>query len=435
MQRSLSRLWLALMLLVTLVAAACGGGDGGEGGEKKEGQAAECSAEGLEAESAAAKGGDQTSLRLAQVDQPTKKTLVIGAFGDRTGGNSQLIVPSHNGAQLAIDQANAKGDLPVTLEFRPVDNKDAATNINTAIPIAQQFISDPSVIGVVGGGFSGETGATGGLFSSAGLLLISASATRVDLTEQGWKTFFRGLANDDDQGKAAAPLFEALNCREVAVINDKSAYGQGLTQVVVPALKDADIDVVLDEGIEPTTDYTALVDSVLAEDPQAVFYGGYSTEFQLLVRQLREKGYEGVIASGDGSKTATLGADIGKEAAEGVILLCPCGDPNVSDDPEAKEFAQEYSDAFKVQPEIYAAEGFDVANVIIEGIRACGRGGADAVTRQCVVDEVKKINYEGLTKTFKFTEKGQVTPGPIVVYVIRDAKITEVGPVRELRRS
>ena len=205
MQRSPSRLWLALLLCLAFVAAACGG-DGDKGGDQRR-QAAECSTEGL-GERSAAGGGD--SFRLAQAGEAAKKTLVIGAFGDRTGGNSQLIVPSHNGAQLAIDQANAKGDLPVNLEFRPVDNKDAATNINTAIPIAQQFISDPSVIAVMGGGFSGETGATGGLFSEAGLLLISASATRVDLVEQGWKTFFRGLANDDDQGKAVGPLFEPL---------------------------------------------------------------------------------------------------------------------------------------------------------------------------------------------------------------------------------
>jgi branched-chain amino acid transport system substrate-binding protein len=430
MQRSRSRLWLALLLCLALVAAACGG-DGDGGGEKRR-QAAECSTEGLRERSAAADGG---SFRLAQAGQPGKKTLVIGTFGDRTGANSQIIIPSHNGAQLAIDQANAKGDLPVNLEFRPVDNKDAATNINTAIPIAQQFIADPSVIAVMGGGFSGETGATGGLFSGAGLLLISASATRVDLVEQGWKTFFRGLANDDDQGKAVGPLFEALNCRRVAVVNDKSAYGQGLAQVVVPAVRDAGMEVVLDEGIEPTTDYTALVDSVLAEDPEAVFYGGYASEFQLLAKQLREKGYDGLIASGDGSKTATIGTDIGAEAAEGVILLCPCGDPNASSDPKAREFARAYSDRFKVQPEIYAAEGYDVANVTIEAIRACGRGGADAVTRQCVVEEVRKIDYEGVTKRFRFAENGQVTPGPIVVYVIRDGKITEVGPVEEVAGS
>jgi branched-chain amino acid transport system substrate-binding protein len=257
----------------------------------------------------------------------------------------------------------------------------------------------------------------------------------VDLVKQGWKTFFRGLADDDAQGKAAAPVFETLNCKTLAVVNDKSAYGQGLAQVVAPTAKDAGVDVVLDEGIEPTADYTALVDSVLAKDPDALFYAGYASEFQLVVKQLREKGYEGLIASGDGSKTATLGSDIGEDAAEGVVLLCPCGDPNASSDPKDQAFAKDYKAAFDVQPEIYAAEGYDVANVTIEAIRSCGEGGASGITRQCVVDEVSKIDYEGLTKRFRFAENGQVTPGPIIVYVIKDGKITEIGPAADLEKS
>lgn len=424
--RSRSTWLLALLLAFFMVGASCAKkdeGDTGGGGT----QAAACTTERLESAAVARFAGVSRGPVLAQA----KPKLVIGSFGDRTGANSQLIVPSHQGMQMAIDEANAKGDLPVTLEFRPIDNKDA--NKDTATPIAQSLINDPTVIAVLGGGFSGETGATGQLFSDANLLFFTASATRVDLVSQGFKTFFRGLGDDDSQGKAVVPLFEALECESLAVVNDKSAYGQGLAQVVSPAAKTAGIDVVLDEGIEPTTDYTTVVDSIIAKDPQAVFYGGYASEFRLFAKQLRDKGYEGLIASGDGSKTATIGEDIGVEQSEGVVLLCPCADPNVSTDPAAQKFAKDFKAKFGAEPSIYAAEGYDVANITIRAIGECGKGGASGVTRACVVEKVRDTKgYKGLTKTFEFEANGQVKEQSVIVFLIKGGKITEVGPINEI---
>jgi branched-chain amino acid transport system substrate-binding protein len=433
MKRSRSSIWLAFMLVLSLGAAACGGGT--KSSTSKSPAAAGCNSGDLKVAAA----GTEASYRLAeatpQATGGAKKTLVIGAFGDRTGGNSQIIIPSHNAEKLAIDQANAKGDLPVTLSYDPRDNKDAASNVNGAIPLAQQFIANPNVVGVLGGGFSGETGAVGNLFSNAGLLLFSPSATRVDLVKQGWKTFFRGLADDDAQGKAVVPMFQAAGCKKIAVVNDKSAYGQGLAQVVVPAAKSAGVSVVLDEGIEPTTDYTSLVDSVLAKNPDGLFYAGYASEFQLVVKQLKEKGYDGLIASGDGSKSGTIGTDIGVPASDGVVLLCPCGDPNVSKDPKAQQFAADYKKAYNVAPDIYSAEGYDVANVTIEAIRECGKAGAAGITRQCVVDKVRGSNYPGLTKTFVFEPDGQVKNQTVEVYLIKDGKLGEVGPIDKLKKA
>ena len=424
--RNRSASLIALLMAFVLVGAACAkkddGGTGG-GGET----AAACSVEKLESASASRFAGVSRGPVLAQA----KKKLVIASFGDRTGANSQLIVPSHNGMALAIEEANKKGDLPVLLEFKPVDNKDA--NKDTATPIAQSFINDPSVIAVLGGGFSGETGATGQLFSDAGLLFFTASATRVDLVKQNFKTFFRGLGDDDAQGNAVVPLFEAIGCDSLAVVNDKSAYGQGLAQVISPAAKTAGIDVVLDEGIEPTTDYTTIVDSIIAKDPQSVMYAGYASEFRLFAKQLRDKGYKGIIVSGDGSKTATIATDIGETQSEGVVLLCPCGDPNVSSDPAAQKFVKAFTDKFGEAPGIYAAEGYDVTNLTIAAIAACGKGGADGITRACVVEEVRKTKgFKGLTKSFEFEANGQVKEQTVVVFLIKGGKITEVGPISEI---
>jgi len=415
-------------MLLMLILAACGdGGNGGNGGNGGTQASEDCDPSVLEpAQEVASAASTDGSYKLAQA----KPDVVIGTFGDRTGENSQIIVPSHNAMELAVRQANEAGDLPVNLVFRALDNRDGRPD--TAPAIAQQFIGDPSVVAVLGGGFSGETAATGQLLADAGLLFFSASATRPDLTEQGWETFFRGLANDNDQGTAVIDAFEHLGCQRIAIIDDKSQYGEGLGNVAAQEAEAAGLEIVLDESIEPTTDYTALVDSVIAADPQAVFYSGYAAQFQLVARQLRERGYEGVIASGDGSKEEDIGESIGPEDAENVLLTCPCPDINLSDDPDAQAFVETYEEQFNERPAIYAAEGYDVANTTIAAIRTCGEDGPEAVTRECVVDNVRQSNYEGITKTMEFEENGQVRTGAVSLFVIRDGVVREVGPVNEL---
>lgn len=448
---------LSLLMLLMLILAACGGGDDGGGGGGGTTASGDCDPETLEpaqavgdespapAGTASPTGGTSPAATTSPEATSTattspsaaayslaqaEPTVTIGTFGDRTGENANIIIPSHNAMDLAVRQANEAGDLPVNLVFKPLDNRNGAAD--TAPAIAQQFIGDPSVVAVLGGGFSGETGATGQLFSEAGLLFFSASATRPDLTEQGWETFFRGLANDNDQGSAIIEVFEHLGCERIAIVDDKTQYGEGLGNVAGAAAEDAGLDVVLDESIEPTTDYTALVDSVIAADPQALFYSGYAAQFQLVARQLREKGFEGIIASGDGSKEEAIGEKIGQQEAENVLLTCPCPDINLSPDEDAQAFVEAYEEQWNERPGIYAAEGYDVANTTIDAIRQCAEDGADAVTRECVVENVRNSSYDGITKTMEFDENGQVETGAVSLFIVKDAVVREVGTVDSL---
>lgn len=420
--------WLSLLLSLAIVGTACGGArNAGRTPSPSATAAARCSSDKLSpAQAASAAGAGLPAFRLAQA----KPTLTIGTFGDRTGDNAQIVLPSNKAMQLAINQANQKADLPVTLAFKPLDNRGGKGD--TAIPVAQQLIGDPSVVAVLGGAFSAEVASTGRLFSDAGLLFFTAVATRPDLTESGFKTFFRGVANDNTQGSAIISVFKFLGCNKVAVVDDKSAYGAGLGNVAASEAKNAAMNVVLRESIEPTTDYTSLVDSVLSKNPEALFYAGYASEFQVLAKQLRDKGYEGVIASGDGSKSETIGRDIGVAQSQGIVLTCPCPDINISKDPAARKFVSDYKAAYNENPGIYAAEGYDVANVTIDAIRRCGTGGAAAITRACVVDKVRGSSFQGVTKKFEFSPNGQVKTGDVSVFVVRNGKVAEVGPAGKI---
>jgi branched-chain amino acid transport system substrate-binding protein len=363
--------------------------------------------------------------------QGAKKTVKIGFLGDLTGGNAGLIIYEHKAAQLAIKQANAKGDLPVTLALAAQDNKDGAAN--TAPALAQRLIADQAVLGVVGPGFSGESKTTGALFCEAGLVTVTPSATNPDLTKNGWKTFFRALATDAVQGGQTGDyIVNGLKKKNVAVVNDKSEYGAGLGTAVVDSIKKAGGNVVLDQGIEPTTDYTSLIDSVNAKKPDILYYSGYDKEAPLVLKQYRSRGGTAQFMGGDGDKGTNFLKE-GGTATEGAILTCPCLDPNASTDARAQKFAAEYKAAYNEEAGIYSSEGWDATQMLIAAIKA---GGANA-TRKSVLDYITNLkDFKGLSKTFNWTSDHEVVGGEITfVYEVKNGRYTLLGKATELAKS
>jgi branched-chain amino acid transport system substrate-binding protein len=169
---------------------------------------------------------------------------------------------------------------------------------------------------------------------------------------------------------------------------------------------------------------------LLSDEPDLVYYAGYSSQSSLVVKQYREKGGEAVFMTGDGSKDQTF-LDQGKPQHEGSLLTCPCGDATQSDDPELKAFAQKYQARFKVPAGVYAAEGWDVAQIFIAAIKA---GGANA-TRASVLEYVTNLkDYDGLTKTFNWTETHEIPEENLEVYAYRveSGKYKLLGTLEEL---
>jgi len=375
--------------------------------------------------------GSNLSL-VGQVRAQGKPVVKVGFIGDLTGSNSSLVVGSRDGAKLAFKLANAAGDLPVTVEFVPLDNKEAGEA--TAAPLAQQLINDAATVAVIGPAFSGETSVATPLFCRAGLTNITPSATRVDLTAQGWQTFFRGLGDDDQQSAAAAKVMVAKGFKKIAVVNDKSAYGQGLAQGIVKKLRETSgVSVVLDEGIAITTNYTSLVDSLLTKKPDAVYYAGYVAQAPLVLKQMRNKGLTAQFLSGDGSKEDKFISTAGKPVAEGTLFTCPCLDPSVSTDPAALDFSAKFKAEYGHTAPIYAAEGWDLAQIYIAAFKA------GKTTRKAILDFVTDLkDFQGLTKTFNWTTDPAALHEPtqkgVNIYAIKDGKIVLLGPVEEVAK-
>jgi branched-chain amino acid transport system substrate-binding protein len=351
-----------------------------------------------------------------------KKTYTIAYQGPLSGDNKQLGINMDNGVQLAIEQAKADGDLDFDLKYANADDGGDPAKAPTA---AQKLIDDASVIAVVGPAFSGATAAAEPLFSQANLVSVTPSATRADLTSLGFTTFLRVITGDNIQGvKVADYLAKGLKTKKVYVIDDKSAYGAGLTKFVKDQLKTNGVTVV-EEGIAPTKDYSAVATKVAGSGADAVYYGGYYAELALLTKALKAAQFKGIIASDDGAKDDQY-VKQGGAATEGTYISCPCG-PTAEND-AAKKFAADYKAKFGVDPGTYSAEAFDATNAIIAAMK-----GIDGdITREAVVEAVKKVEHEGVTHTIKFDDKGEGGTGDIFIYQVKSGKIELLGKTDEL---
>jgi branched-chain amino acid transport system substrate-binding protein len=345
----------------------------------------------------------------------------IGFFGALTGPNSpQLGINEKNGAQLAVNQFNEKNpDCKVTLV-----TFDSQGDPAQAPALAQKAVQNKKLLGIVGPAFSGESKVADPIFNEAGMPIITASATNPPLAENGWKVFHRVVGNDNSQGPAAAKYITSeLKAKKVAVLDDASEYGKGLADIVRKDLKDGGADVVASESIDPKAqDFSSTVTKVKGSAADVVYYGGYYAEAGRLVKQLRDGGVTATFVSDDGVLDDKYIEGAGAQAAEGSIITCPCS-PVESIQGGAK-FKADYKAAFNTDPGTYSAEAFDAANVLLEVIK----NGADTTAK--VLDALKSVDYQGITKPIKFNDKGEISEITVYAYKVQGGKIIPVGPIK-----
>jgi branched-chain amino acid transport system substrate-binding protein len=369
----------------------------------------------------------------------TKPTFDLAYEGPLSGGDAQLGLNMEYAVEYAINQANSGrsqfGKLPFTLKYVSKDDQGSATISPTD---AQELVSNPSVIAVVGPAFSSATKAAEPTFSAHSLATVSPSATATALATSGWHNFFRDVADDSVQGPADANyVVQTLHLTKLYVSNDASTYGEGLAAAfAAQATKDG---ATVTTGTFPgTTQCTAGTGSptqypddaatVVSAKPQAVFYGGYYCDLGLLLGALSKAGYTGKVMSGDGSDSSALIAGTNPpSAANGAYLTCPCA--VLGNTKADKAFAAGFTKLAKFPPAIYSGEAFDAANTIIAELQILSRskGGVMSITRANVVNGLHKIVYHGLTKTVSFEKNGNIAGDDIYVNQVINGKLVQLG--------
>lgn len=345
----------------------------------------------------------------------------IAFFGALTGPSASIGTTMKNGVDLAVEQYNVKHrDCTVGVEATDSEG-DPAKAGGLALELAQK----EDVVAVVGPAFSGESEAANPTFESAGIPLITPSATRTTLSGKGWKVFHRAVANDDAQGPAAGNyLRSVLRSDKVFVVDDQSAYGAGLADAVKGVLGTSVVgtDKVAAEGKQ--TDFSATVSKVKASGATAVFYGGYFQNAGLLTKQLRDAGVTAQFVAGDGVNDPGFAKVAGNAAAEGAVVTCPCAPANKA----GGTFVTDYRAKYGTDPGTYADVAFDATNVFLTGIEA-GR-----TTRAALLDYLGTVEYAGVANTYKFTATGELDPSKLVVWAFT-VKAGAVVADREVPRG
>jgi branched-chain amino acid transport system substrate-binding protein len=354
---------------------------------------------------------------------PQEMVVKIGHAAPLTGGIAHLGKDNENGSRLAIEQANAKG---ITIDgkkvkFEIVAEDDEAKPDRGPI-IAQKFV-DAKVAGVVGHLNSGVTIPASDVYNKAGIPMISGSATNPKLTEQGFKVTFRVVGRDDQQGPAIASYLAAeFKPKTVAVIDDATAYGEGLANEVEKTLKAAGVNVLpREKGTDKTTDWKAVLTKVRGRKPDAIFYGGMDATGGPLLKQGRELGIKSVFAFGDGACTEEMKKLAGDANAEGMI----CSQAGLPVQAAAPAFLEAYKARFNADPILYSPFTYDATNLLIAAMQK-----ANSADPAKYLPELAKISYSGATGKIEFDDKGDRKDAEMTVFTIKGGKLEPVAIVK-----
>ncbi|MDD5295595.1 MAG: branched-chain amino acid ABC transporter substrate-binding protein [Rhodocyclaceae bacterium] len=337
----------------------------------------------------------------------------IGQASPLTGPQAHLGKDNENGVRLALEEANAKGVEVggAKVKFELVSEDDQADPKQGTL-VAQKLV-DGKVAGVLGHLNSGTTIPASRIYSEAGLPQVSPSATNPKYTQQGFKTAFRVMANDVQQGKVLGSYaVNKLNAKAIAIIDDRSAYGQGLADEFQKAVEAAGGRIVAREFTnDKATDFTAILTKVKSKSPDLVFYGGMDSQAGPMARQIKALGVKAPMLFGDGGCTTEF-SKLAGDAAEGNYCSLP-GVP-LEKMSGGTEFKARFKARFNVDIQLYAPYAYDAANVMIDAMKR-----ANSTDPKRYLPLLGKTDFPGVTGRIVFDDKGDLMNGAITLYQSR----------------
>ena len=353
---------------------------------------------------------------------PPSIEIKIGHVAPLTGGIAHLGKDNENGARLAVEEANAakiKIDGKDTKFTLVAEDDQADPKVGTTV--AQKLV-DAKVAGVVGHLNSGTTIPASAIYNQAGIPVITGSATNPKLTEQGFKVTFRTVGRDDQQGPAIASYLAAnKKPKLVAVIDDATAYGEGIADEVEKTLKAANIKVLAREkGTDKTTDWKAVLTKLRGRKPDAVFYGGMDATGGPLLKQGRELGMKAVFSFGDGACTDKM-RELAGEAADGLL----CSQAGIPPQAADKKFLDAFKKRFNVDPILYAPFTYDGTNLLVEAMKK-----ANSPDPTKYLPELAKISYMGATGKIEFDQKGDRKDAEMTIFTMKGGKLDPIAIVK-----
>src|SRR3954470_14434395 len=356
------------------------------------------------------------------------KTYKLGFVGALSGDYAQLGINEKQGAQLAIEQAMSSGKYDFKVSLEPEDSQGDPTQ---AKPAAATLIADPSVVAVIGPAFSGESEAVNPDFCAANPAMptVTPSASKGTLQTHGWKCWHRIIPNDNVEGSQGADWLARTGAKKAFVLDDLSAYGQGVANTMAKELKAKSVAVVT-KGVDGTStkNYNPIAQTITASGADALFYGGYDAQAALLAKSLKSAGFKGRTVTGNGGKSSVFTKNAGP-AGNGWYFTCGCQDATTA--ASAKQFTTDYQSKFNTPPSTYSPEAFDATNLVLDAI---SKGTAPA-TRQSVLEQLNKEDFQGITTTIKFASDGELASSSLIVNLYRQegGTIKSLGNINQVK--
>src|SRR5512139_1125579 len=330
--------------------------------------------------------------------------IKIGVAAPMTGDQAKIGTDLRNGVTLAAEEWNVKGGvLGKKIEVVAVDDQH---DPKQAVSVANKLLNE-RVAGVVGHFNSSCSIPSSDVYNRGGVPMISPGSTNPQLTEKGYRGVFRVCGRDDQQGQVGAEfVINKLNLKRIAVVHDKTTYGQGLADEFRKFVK-GKVEIVYYGGIiQGDKDFKTVLTSVREKSPQLIYFGGIYPEAGLLVKQAKEINMTVPFMSGDGSIDPKFIEIAGDKAAEGTYLTFSPDPKNI---PEAKVFIEKYAARFgELGP--YSIYAYEAMNILLTAIRE-----ANTTEGKVVADTLHSREFPVSLGKIRFTEKGDVSVAPYIV--------------------
>jgi len=340
----------------------------------------------------------------------------IGHVAPLTGGSAQQGKDNENGARLAIEEINAKGLVingqKITLELDPQDD---AGDPRTATQVAQKLVDD-KVAAVVGHETSGTSIPASKIYSDAGIVQISPSATNPTYTLQGFKTTYRVVATDAQQGPALANYAaKVMKVKTVAVVDDSTSYGQGLANEFEKNAKALGLNVVSHDATnDKAVDFRAILTKIKGENPDAIMYGGMDATGGPFAKQAKQLGMRAKILAGDGVCTSSIAALAGNGTDN---IVCSEAGMGLEKMDGGAAFEAKYEKRFGQHIQLYAPYTYDAVYIIVDAMKR-----AKSTDPAKIVAAMPATDYKGVIGETTFDSKGDLKHGVISLYGYKDGK-------------
>ena len=361
---------------------------------------------------------------VAGMASAQEQVVKIGHVAPISGAQAHYGKDNENGARMAIEDLNAQG---VTIGGKKIkfelQGEDDAADPKQGTAAAQK-LCDSKVAGVVGHLNSGTTIPASKVYNDCGIPMITGAATNPNLTKPGYKTTHRIIATDNSLGAGlAAYAAETLKLKTVAVVDDRTAYGQGVADVFKKVALAKGMKVVDEQFThDKATDFMAILTAIKAKKPDAIFFGGMDPHAGPMLRQMEQLGMADVkYFGGDGVCTSEI-AKLAAGAKTLTNVICAEGGASLAKMPGGMEWKKRYDAKYPGQFQVYSPYTYDATMLLVDAMKR-----ANSVDPKVYTPEIRKSNFKGVTAAIAFEENGEMKNPAITLYKYVDGKKTPLN--------